>query len=220
VTTRIYRYEVPVDDCWHTFKCGPPLHVACRNPAVVEFWAHPRNEDADEFVDEQRFRVYGTGHDVPDEVLYVGTAIPPRRGSGLAPALRRLEGSLMTVRVRLREHPVSDCLDVFIIREADHGRYVLHTENSNTFRWDELPPPTAALSDGVLEPTIVLPSDSGRALLEALVRHYNGAEDTRTLRRDYDAERRRVDEQNKVIADVARILARKDTQESPHARST
>ena len=77
MTTRIYRYEVPVDDRWHIFKCGPPLHVACRNPDVVEFWARPRNEDTDEFVDPQHFRVYGTGQEIPDEVRYVGTAIEP-----------------------------------------------------------------------------------------------------------------------------------------------
>lgn len=113
----------------------------------------------------------------------------------------------MTIRVHVRSHPVSDCLDVFVLREADYGRFVLHTEDSNTFRWDELPPPTAALSDSMLEPTVVLPFDSGRALLQALIEHYQGAEDTRALRRDYDNERKRVDEQAKVIADIARALA-------------
>lgn len=60
-----------------------------------------------------------------------------------------------------------------------------------------------------LEPTFRLPAEAGRALLDALTRHYNGAEDTRSLRRDYDAERKRVDEQAKVLADVARTLAGK-----------
>lgn len=73
MTTRIYRYEVPVDDRWHTIRCGPPLHVGCRNPDIVEFWAYPPADNAD----EQRFRVYGTGHDIPGEVFYVGTAIAP-----------------------------------------------------------------------------------------------------------------------------------------------
>ena len=59
------------------------------------------------------------------------------------------------------------------------------------------------------EPTFRLPWDAGRALLDVLTRHYNGAEDTRALRRDYDAERKRVDEQAKVLADVARTLAGK-----------
>ena len=45
----------------------------------------------------------------------------------------------------------------------------------------------------ILEPTLTLPADHARALLDGLTRHYRGAEDTRALRRDYDAERARVD---------------------------
>jgi hypothetical protein len=43
-----------------------------------------------------------------------------------------------------------------------------------------------------IEP-LVLDNDEARALLTALLRHYDGGEDTRSLRRDYDAERKRVD---------------------------
>lgn len=78
MSQRIYRYAVPVDGHWHTFKCGPPLHVDCRVPNIVEFWAYPPDPDADEFADEQRFRVYGTGHDMPDGILHAGTALSPR----------------------------------------------------------------------------------------------------------------------------------------------
>ena len=49
--------------------------------------------------------------------------------------------------------------------------------------------------DGVqhgVEP-MTLSDDDARALLTALVRHYEGGEDNRSLRRDYDAERKRVD---------------------------
>ena len=35
--------------------------------------------------------------------------------------------------------------------------------------------------------------DHARALLQALVEHFQGAEDTRALRRDYDHEKQRVD---------------------------
>jgi hypothetical protein len=40
---------------------------------------------------------------------------------------------------------------------------------------------------------LVLTDDMARALLTALIRHYDGGEDARSLRRDYDAERKRVD---------------------------
>jgi hypothetical protein len=46
---------------------------------------------------------------------------------------------------------------------------------------------------GATKPTLVLEDDEARALLDALTRHFHGAEDTRALRRDYDAERQRVD---------------------------
>lgn len=113
------------------------------------------------------------------------------------------------IRVHLQQHFVSDCLEVFIINQADGLRRVLHLENATDLRWDEVGPPGAAIHDSILEPTFVLPFDSGRALLEELTRHYNGAEDTRQLRKDYDAERKRVDEQGKIIADIARTLAEK-----------
>lgn len=112
------------------------------------------------------------------------------------------------IQVHVQQHIVSDCLDVFVVRRADGMRAVLHMrEDSTRFEWTDIGPPDAPISDSVLEPTFVLPFDSGRALLEALTRHYNGAEDTRALRRDYDAERKRVDEQAKVLADIARTLA-------------
>lgn len=112
------------------------------------------------------------------------------------------------IEVHLREQYVSDCLDVFVIRKNDGYRYLMHQGDSMTFEWTEIGRPgEAAVSDSVIEPTFVLPFDTGRALLDALTRHYHGAEDTRALRRDYDAERKRVDEQAKAIADIARTLA-------------
>jgi hypothetical protein len=40
---------------------------------------------------------------------------------------------------------------------------------------------------------LTLRDDMARSLLAALLRHYNGADDARMLRKDYDAERARVD---------------------------
>lgn len=42
-------------------------------------------------------------------------------------------------------------------------------------------------------PALFIPDDVARALLDELSRHYGGTGDTRVLRRDYDAERARVD---------------------------
>lgn len=43
------------------------------------------------------------------------------------------------------------------------------------------------------EPTLRIPDALGRSLLDALTTHYGGATDLRSLRKDYDAERARVD---------------------------
>lgn len=70
----VYRYEVPVDDAWHEMVLtGPIVKVACRNGVrdVVHFWALA--EVGSPF--SARLRVFGTGHQVPDEAVYRGTAI-------------------------------------------------------------------------------------------------------------------------------------------------
>jgi hypothetical protein len=71
---RIYRHEVPVDGRWHSFALhDDPLHVECRRPGVVEFWArwqsgHPGVA--------REFTVVGTGHPLPDDTWqYSGTAL-------------------------------------------------------------------------------------------------------------------------------------------------
>lgn len=75
--TAIFRYEVPVDDQWHTITLqAPVLFVACRNPRAVEFWAKNYGPD-DQFVTITRdYIVVGTGHPMDQADLeHVGTAI-------------------------------------------------------------------------------------------------------------------------------------------------
>jgi hypothetical protein len=56
-------------------------------------------------------------------------------------------------------------------------------------------------ADGVqLEPTLSLREESARALLQALLRYYQGGDDLRALRKDYDAERARVDKLIELVA--------------------
>ncbi len=72
-STRILRYEVPVDDRWHEHcLSGPVLHVAARRSDVVEFWAAA---ESDTRPTPRRFRVVGTGHEILDEVWHRGTAL-------------------------------------------------------------------------------------------------------------------------------------------------
>lgn len=64
-----------------------------------------------------------------------------------------------------------------------------------------------------IDPLFELDDASARALLDALTRHYAGAEDTRALRRDYDAERKRVDKLTGAVIDLAATLV----VPSPHS---
>lgn len=68
----VYRYEVPVDDQWHTLDLsGAVLHVAARQADVVEVWA--LNSGGPKVGRE--FRVFGTGHPLPLAARqHVGTA--------------------------------------------------------------------------------------------------------------------------------------------------
>jgi hypothetical protein len=52
-------------------------------------------------------------------------------------------------------------------------------------------------SSATQQPTLRLPEDMARALLDALAAHFGGTSDVQTLRKDYVAERARVD---KMIA--------------------
>ena len=72
MNTRVLRYEVPVDDQWHTHRLqGDIVHVAARRPDVVEIWAEHHGNKT--FEVERRFRVFGTGH--PADGVHIGTAI-------------------------------------------------------------------------------------------------------------------------------------------------
>jgi hypothetical protein len=53
--------------------------------------------------------------------------------------------------------------------------------------WRTLEPATQA------PPGLRIPDDVAKALLDALLDHYRGGHDARELRKDYDAERARVD---------------------------
>lgn len=100
---------------------------------------------------------------------------------------------------------MADTVRIFLVRKTDYGKHVLHyAHDGGRLSWDEVGEERTADTPA---PTIELPGEAARALLESLVRFYQGAEDTRALRRDYDAERKRVDELAKTIADIARTLA-------------
>lgn len=120
------------------------------------------------------------------------------------------------IKAHIADRFWADAVDVFIVEHREGQRRHLRTSDEGWTRWIQ---DDEAIVDGDIKPTLTLPCGSGRTLLQALVEHYQGAEDTRALRRDYDAERKRVDDQAKVIADIARTLAQRTIDVSPQEES-
>jgi len=82
MSVAIHRYEVPVDDRGHGIALrGRILHVWCRSPEAVEFWAFDDDHTVENW---HSFQVFGTGQPLPGLLgvsgagwRYVGTAITP-----------------------------------------------------------------------------------------------------------------------------------------------
>lgn len=73
----VFKYEVPVDGEWHELRLPIPgrvVHVGCQRAAAVCFWAEVPSEGGTE---SSAFRVFGTGHEAPEDAEYVGTAQAP-----------------------------------------------------------------------------------------------------------------------------------------------
>lgn len=116
----------------------------------------------------------------------------------------------MTIRAYVNDNlTMFGSLHVAIVDQDENGRVhrILRSSGSSfvaPWEWEEIDH-----NAGDVTPTLRLPGEAGRALLDALVRHYDGGEDTRRLRADYDAALRRSDEKDAVITDVLKTLAGK-----------
>lgn len=79
MTARMLRFEVPVDDQWHTIRIpyGGIRDIGCRRPDAVEFWAEAWGE-GDASWEPRQFRVFGTGQPYdPHAVMFQGTVVAP-----------------------------------------------------------------------------------------------------------------------------------------------
>lgn len=119
------------------------------------------------------------------------------------------------LRVYITDDMIGMGVRIFIVREATdraqitgpvNERSILRIGHDETggrlHRWEDVSAEAATV-----EPTLRLGEDEARALLDGLVRHFQGAEDTRALRRDYDHERKRVDMLVGSLTQIAGTLA-------------
>ncbi len=99
--------------------------------------------------------------------------------------------------VKVIDNIVADGVDIWVTMKFEGSpRRILHFRNGLP-DWDE--------ADGTAQPpTMTLPDDAGRALLEQLLRHYAGSQDLHTVRADLVHERKRVDN---LISALTQALA-------------
>lgn len=96
------------------------------------------------------------------------------------------EGDRMIRAGVVRSNPMAETIEVMIGIPGDEPVALVEL-GFHSARWQPVDP------DATSPPTITIPDEVARALLDALSAHYGGTGDTRALRRDYDAERARVD---------------------------
>lgn len=115
---------------------------------------------------------------------------------------------VLVIRAFIRDDFAGMFLDIALIHQHDGSpRRILRFGESSDItvcRWEELPDVPQGAD---LAPTLRLDDTMARALYEALAAHYSGADDVRALRRDYDAERVRVDQLTASLIGVTQALA-------------
>jgi hypothetical protein len=107
------------------------------------------------------------------------------------------------IRVRVGPDHLSGGVIVAITQQEEngHGRDILHVGPGRERRWEPLTPGAFA------EPTLAFDDDEAVLLMNALVSHYQGVDDQRALRKDYDHERGRVDRLTDALVGIAQKAA-------------
>ncbi len=73
MSKRVLKWNVPVDDRPHPTGAGKVLYVQCQyGPDSVQVWTEESELTAGA---ERQVQVFGTGHQVPFDAIYLGTAV-------------------------------------------------------------------------------------------------------------------------------------------------
>lgn len=94
----------------------------------------------------------------------------------------------------------SVAIAILLVHGTDDRR-IMQISPEGYHTWERVDPLAAT------RPTFTLPNDIGRAVLEQLLRHYQGAEDMHTVRGDLLHERGRVDRLITMYGDLADKVA-------------
>jgi hypothetical protein len=103
----------------------------------------------------------------------------------------------VNVSIVLKDDEHSRATHILRYREVGEGdeKYLIH-------QWEPVDPDI-----GMSRPTFALPYEVATTLLGALHSHFQGVDDRRALRADYDKERGRVDKLTDAVIDLAKGLA-------------
>lgn len=102
------------------------------------------------------------------------------------------------IEVRVTDDFMIDGLAVYVsMKHSSTHRQIMHYHGENAVSWDDVDPVA------ITEPTLKLPGEAARALLDALLRHYQGASDMHTVRADLLHERDRVDKLTSGLLQIA-----------------
>lgn len=109
----------------------------------------------------------------------------------------------MTARALVTDGFPSQSVHIMLGRVFPDGSSEVVRPADLTF--ERTPPHAAGVTQ---DASLTLPEDMARELLDALLRHFGGSAETQTLRKDYDAERRRVDKLIDVLIDRSATAVR------------
>ena len=102
------------------------------------------------------------------------------------------------IDVRVTDDYMIDGLAIYISQKTGGtSRLLLHLHDDGAQSWDDVD------SVAIVEPTLKLQGEFARALLDALLRHYQGASDMHTVRADLLHERGRVDKLTSGLLQIA-----------------
>lgn len=106
-------------------------------------------------------------------------------------------------KARIADDFAADGCAIWLYTEWEQGkRNVLHfspdgASGRNGMQWEATEP------GALVPPTMKLPDDAARVLLDALLRHYQGASDMHTVRADLLHERGRADKLTDAVIRIA-----------------
>lgn len=103
------------------------------------------------------------------------------------------------IEISIMDNFIPMATDIYITNKIGTTRQFLQPDGS----WVAVEINELIRRDDV-KPTMRLPMDLGRELLNSLMNHYHGADDARALRRDYDEERKRVDRLTAAMIEIAK----------------